>query len=165
MPGGKKRTLYLDGRVPLEKIADKTKRKRFHDWMLKSSSSLGVNSKIAATLTGAIFEVRQGYKSKDSKRQNADIANASTAYAMAYLPCASILSLQIDGDILLRYRAQKWAVLTGIEGAGDPLISTYDFMNDVVGYDLAAFFKRNSAMLRTEIDGVLKALLAPEAAA
>lgn len=38
-------------------------------------------------------------------------------------------------------------------------------MNDVVGYDLAAFFKRNSEMLRTEIDAVLKALLEPEATA
>jgi hypothetical protein len=82
---------------------------------------------------------------------------------MAYLPCAAILSAQIDGDILLRYRAQKWAVLTGLEGVSDPLLSTYDFMNDVVGYDLAAFFKRNSATLRAEIDCVLKALLVPEA--
>jgi hypothetical protein len=73
-----------------------------------------------------------------------------------------ILSSQIDGDILLRYRAEKWAIITGIEGANDPLASTYDFMRDVVGYDLAAFFKRNSSTLRTEIDAVLKALLAPE---
>ena len=165
LPGGKSRRLYLDGRVPLDRIADKAKRRRFHDWMLKATSNLGVDPKIAATLTGAIFEVRQGYTSKDSKRQNADIANASTAYTMAYLPCASILSAQIDGDILLRYRAQKWAVLTGLEGVSDPLISTYDFMSDVVGYDLAAFFKRNSKTLRTEIDGVLQALLAPEAGA
>lgn len=47
-------------------------------------------------------------------------------------------------------------------GAKDPLISTYDFMNDVVGYDLADFFKRNSADIRTEIDAVLKTLLSPE---
>ena len=165
LPSGKTRTLYLDGRVPLDKIPDRAKRKRFHDWMLRSASSLGVDSKIAKTLTGTIFEVRQGYKSKDSKRQNADIANASTAYTQAYLPCAAILSTQIDGDILLRYRAHKWAVVTGLEGIRDPLLSTYDFMNDVVGYDLAAFFKRNSATLRTEIDAVLKALLAPETTA
>jgi len=31
-----------------------------------------------------------------------------------------------------------------------------------VGYDLAAFFKRNSRTLRSELDKVLKALLAPE---
>lgn len=162
LPNGKTRTLHLDGRVPLDKIADKAKRNRFHNWMKNAAGVVGVDPRILATITGTIFEVRQGYKSKDSKRQNADIANAATAYTKAYFPCAVILSAQIDGDILLRYRAEKWAVVTGIEGANDPLISTYDFMRDVVGYDLAAFFKRNSKTLRTEIDAVLKALLAPE---
>lgn len=162
LPNGKTRTLYLDGRVPLDKIADKAKRARFHAWMKDSAESIGVDPNVFSTLTGTIFEVRQGYKSKDSKRQNADIANAATAYTKAYFPCAVILSAQIDSDILLRYRAEKWTVVTGIEGANNPLISTYDFMRDVVGYDLAAFFKRNSKTLRSEIDTVLKALLAPE---
>lgn len=162
LPNGKTRTLYLDGRVPLDKISDKVKRARFRAWMKEYAESIGVDPKVFSTLTGTIFEVRQGYKSKDSKRQNADIANAATAYTKAYFPCAVILSAQIDSDILLRYRAEKWAVVTGIEGANNPLISTYDFMRDVVGYDLAAFFKRNSKTLQTEIDSVLKALLAPE---
>lgn len=162
LPSGKTRTLYLDGRVPLDKISDAGQRARFHQWMQTAANSVGVDPKVFSTLTGTIFEVRQGYKSKDSKRQNADIANAASAYTKAYLPCAVILSAQIDGDILLRYRTEKWAIVTGLEGANDPLISTYDFMRDVVGYDLAAFFKRNSAALRTEIDAVLKALLAPE---
>lgn len=162
LPNGKTRTLYLDGRVPLDKISDKTKRHRFQAWMKDSAESIGVDANVFSTLTGTIFEVRQGYKSKDSKRQNADIANAATAYTKAYFPCAVILSAQIDNDILLRYRTEKWSVVTGIEGANNPLISTYDFMRDIVGYDLAAFFKRNSKILHTEIDAVLKALLAPE---
>lgn len=162
LPNGKSRTLYLDGRVPLDKIAERTKRKRFHAWMKDSAESIGVDQKIFKSLTGTIFEVRQGYKSKDSKRQNADIANAATAYTKAYFPCAVILSAQIDSDILLRYRAEKWAVVTGLIGANNPLISTYDFMRDIIGYDLAAFFKRNSKTLRSEIDTVLKALLTPE---
>jgi len=162
LPGGRKRTLHLDGRVPVEKIADKNKRQRFHEWMEKSAARLAVDKRVFQTLTGTVFEVRQGYKSKDSKRQNADIANAATAYTKALFPCAVILSTQIDNDILLRYRAEKWAVLTGVEGGNDLLVSTYDFMRDVVGYDLAGFFKRNSATLRVEIDKVLKALLAPE---
>jgi hypothetical protein len=127
--------------------------------MRQSALALNVNDRVFANLTGTIFEVRQGYKSKDSKRQNADIANAATAYTNSYLPCAAILSAQIDSDILLRYRAEKWAVVTGIVGTRAPLLSTYDFMKDVVGYDLAAFFKRNSAMLRAEVDQVLNALL------
>jgi hypothetical protein len=162
LPTGKSRKLSLDGRVPLDKVRDRAKRNRFQRWMRQQSRELGVDQKVFSSLTGTVFEVRQGYKSKDSKRQNADIANAATAYTKAYLPCAVILSGQIDGDILLRYRAEKWAVVTGIEGANNPLLSTYDFMHDVIGYDLAAFFKRNSKVLQAEIDAVLKALLAPE---
>jgi hypothetical protein len=163
VPGGRSRTLSLDGRVPLDEIGDQTARKRFHEWMVRAADAVGVDKRIFDTLTGTVFEVRQGYKSKDSKRQNADIANAASAYTKAYLPCAVILSAQIDSDILLRYRAEKWAVVTGIVGANDSLISTYDFMKDVVGYDLAAFFQRNSKKLKTEIDKILRALLAPEA--
>jgi len=163
LPSGKTRKLHLDGCVPLAKISDKAARQRFKNWMKESADSLGVDSKVFDSLEGTVFEVRQGYKSKDSKRQNADIANAATAYTKAYLPCAVILSGQIDGDILLRYRAEKWTVVTGVEGVKDPHISTYDFMRDVVGYDLAGFFKRNSKALRSEIDAVLKSLLAPDA--
>ncbi|MEX2169129.1 MAG: hypothetical protein WD851_07450 [Pirellulales bacterium] len=162
LDSGKTRTLSLDGRVPLDKIGDRAKRAVFHDWMKKSAETIGVDRRIFKTLNGTVFEVRQGYKSKDSKRQNADIANAASAYTKAYLPCAAILSAQIDGDILLRYRVAKWAIVTGIVGEGDPLTSTYDFMREVVGYDLAAFFQRNTKKLKNEIDAVLKALLAPE---
>jgi len=159
---GRSRTLSLDGRVPLEAIRDQDAKDRIHDWMAKAASNLGVDRRVFETLTGTIFEVRQGYKSKDSKRQNADIANAATAYTSAYLPCAVILSAQIDGDILLRYRAEKWAVVTGIVGANDALTSTYDFVKEVIGYDLAAFFERNRDVLRAEVDTVLQSLLAPE---
>jgi len=71
----------------------------------------------------------------------------------------TLLSNQIDGDIVLRYRSEKWAILTGVPGRNDPLTSTYDFMRDVVGYDLAAFFARNADTLRAEVTKVLLALL------
>lgn len=162
LSNGKTRTLSLDGRVPLDKITDPIKRERFHVWMRDAADAMGVDANVFNTLKGTVFEVRQGYKSKDAKRQNADIANAATAYKQAYLPCVVILSRQIDNDVLLRYRTEGWAVITGIEGANNALISTYDFMRDVVGYDLAAFFKRNSHTLLSEMDAVLKALLATE---
>ena len=162
LPSGRKRTLYLDGRVPLEKINDRGKRVRFHKWMRDSAEILDVDNKVFESLMGTIFEVRQGYKSKDSKRQNADIANASLAYTKGYFPCAVILSGQVDVNVLMRYRAEKWSVVTGIIGANNPLISTYDFMQDVVGYNLAAFFERNSSAIREEIDSILKVLLAPK---
>jgi hypothetical protein len=160
--GGKTRTLYLDGRAALSDIEELAARQRFHDWMKAVGNGVGIAPEVFASLKGTVFEVRQGYKSKDSKRQNADIANAATAYTNAYLPCAVILSAQIDSDILLRYRAEKWSVLTGIIGLNDPLRSTYDFMSQVVGYDFAGFFQRNETVLRTEIDQVLRSLLAPE---
>jgi hypothetical protein len=159
----KARTLHLDGLLLLEKISDENKRKIFFNWMKNVSTELEVNNNIISALTGTVFEVRQGYKTKDSKRQNADIANAGAAYRKALLPCAVILSAQIDTDILHRYRTEGWVVLTGIENTGDPNVSTYAFMKHVLGYDLAAFFQRNSMALRAEIDSVLKALLAPEA--
>jgi hypothetical protein len=161
LPNGKSRTLHLDGRISLDSIQDPDARKRFHDWMAQAALNMGINQKIFQNLTGTVFEVRQGYKSKDSKRQNADIANAATAYTKAYMPCAVILSTQIDADILLRYRAEKWVVITGIVGVNDPLVSTYDFMRDIVGYDFANFFQRNSQALRSELDKVLQSLLTP----
>lgn len=160
--GGKTRTLYLDGRIQLDDVDNLVARQKFHDWMKEQAEGLGIDQRVFSTLTGTIFEVRQGYKSKDSKRQNADIANAATAYIKSYLPCAVILSTQIDSDILLRYRAEKWAVITGTVGLDDPLVSTYDFMRDIVGYDLAGFFERNRETLRIEIDKVLEALLTPD---
>lgn len=68
LPNGAIRTLYLDGRIALDKIANKTKRVRLHTWMKDSAELIGVDSNVFSTLTGTIFEVRQGYKSKDSKR-------------------------------------------------------------------------------------------------
>jgi hypothetical protein len=162
LSSGKSRKLSLDGRIPLDKIRDRKKRERFHEWMRASAAGIEVSPKILDSLTGTVFEVRQGYKSKDSKRQNADIANAVTAYTKAYMPCAVILSGQIDGDILHRYRLEKWAVVTGLAGANNPLVSTYDFMREVIGYDLAAFFTRSTPRLRKENDAILTALLAPE---
>ena len=153
--------LYLDGRVPIDKIGDEDRRSRFRWWMTDSAKILDVDDNVFQSLTGVVFEVRQGYKSKDSKRQNADLANAATAYTKGYLPCVVVLSGQIDSDVLMRYRTAKWSVVTGATGAASPLLSTYDFMRDIVGYDLEAFFERNSASLRDEIEAILSALLSP----
>ncbi|NET55986.1 MAG: hypothetical protein F6K47_07390 [Symploca sp. SIO2E6] len=157
--GNRKRKLSLDARIPLENIQDTTARERVKAWIAAAAADLDVEPSIINSLTGAVFEVRQGYKSKDSKRQNADLANAATAYTKSYFPCILVLSSQIDTDIVLRYRASKWFILTGMVGANDPLKSTYDFVKNVVGYDLAAFFERNSETIKNEVDVVLEALL------
>ena len=77
---GKSRTLSLDARVPLGSIQDAAKRALFHDWMKQQANRLGIDRRVFDALDGTVFEIRQGYKSKDSKRQNADIANAAAAY-------------------------------------------------------------------------------------
>lgn len=61
-PGGKTRKLTLDGRVPLDRIADNAAKARVHDWMKQSANGLGVDPKVFDSLTGTVFEVRQGYK-------------------------------------------------------------------------------------------------------
>jgi len=158
---GKTRTLYLDGRIPLAGIKKKAGKRLVQDWIAQSARALEVDRRIISRLQGVVFEVRQGYKSKDSKRQNADIANAATAYTKLYLPCVGILSEQIDQDIAIRYRSEKWHLLTG-SLTDDTSSSVYAFMKRIVGYDLALFFKRNSQTFKTLVTDVLEHLLATE---
>lgn len=155
----KKRRLSLDGRIPISAIDDKRKKERISGWLAAAANELHINKRIAGGLQGAVFEIRQGYKSKDSKRQYADIANAATAYTQGYLPCVVLMSSQIDDDILLRYSNEKWAVLTGRTDSGNPLESTYAFFHNIIGYDLAAFFNRNKTLIRDEVSGILDTLL------
>ncbi|RJQ53139.1 MAG: hypothetical protein C4526_07180 [Nitrospiraceae bacterium] len=156
---GKTRTLSLDARIQTDIVPDPKAKTRIQSWIAQSAKSLDVNDRIASSLQGIVFEVRQGYKSKDSKRQNADIANAATAYTKGYLPCVAILSLQIDEAIALRYRNEKWMLLTGSVAGESPLTSIYSFMSEVIGYDLAAFFQRHSDILKAEVNNVLTKLL------
>lgn len=159
--GRKARKLHLDARIPVSSIADTVRRRRVRSWIRKAARRIDVDPAVAKTLQGIVFEIRQGYKSKDSKRQNADIANAATAYTKGLLPCAGILSLQIDEDIAQRYRNERWVVLTGLTGGASSDESLYTFCKDVVGYDLAGFFQRNSPALKKEVEAVLTALLTP----
>ena len=122
-------------------------------------TDLGVDDAIHKSLQGVVFEIRQGYKSKDAKRQNADIANAATAYTQAYMPCVLMLSTQIDPDIAARYRHEKWLILIGNTASNSATDSTYVFMRKIVRFDLAAFFERHRRTLHDEVDKVLNKLL------
>lgn len=108
-----------------------------------------------------VLEIRQGYKSKDSKRQNADMTNAAEAYTKGYLPVLAVLSNQIDADVVERYERGKWLVLRGIT-AGSHFVSTYTFAKDILGYDLAAFFARNQEALAHYMQDLLTILLRAE---
>ena len=154
---GSVRTLYLDGRILLSDIQDPEVAKKVSDWLKTMKAKL----KIITPINGAVFEVRQGYKSKDSKRQNADLHNAAQAISQAYLPILTIMSSQLDSDIRLRYEVGKWGVLAGIPRSTNETVSTFAFCDKVLGYNLRLFFERNKNQLREEVTKILSALLNP----
>lgn len=158
---GKPRQLSLDGRIDFSYVQGEPARQLTRRWVAEAAAKALVPAGAAATLRGAVFEVRQGYKSMDSKRQNADIANASSAYAHQYLPVLLVFSSQIDGDLVERYAEARWVILRGTL-PGTPLDSTFSFTREVLGYDLAAFFARNSERLKAEIEAVASTLLSPD---
>lgn len=153
--GVKPRILSLDGRVEFADVADLTARDRLEGWVDAQCSRLNVT----VPLKGAVFEVRQGYKSADSKRQNADLANAAQALGHGYLPVLTIMSTQINEIVHARYTTGNWCVLMGEVGRNDVSCSTFDFLDKVVGYDLVQFFERNTARLRSGTEEILEALL------
>ena len=157
-PSGRTRTLTLDGRISINDITDAAKADRIRQWIRDAAASVKVAKRVVRTLQGSVFEVRQGYKSKDAKRQNADIGNAANAYANSYLPTVIVLSDQIDSDIAERYARAQWVMLTG-NLKGTPTDSTYAFTREVLGYDLAGFFQRNSKRIRREIESITEELL------
>lgn len=152
---GKSKTLSLDARLELRDMNDKTTRRNVERWIGECLESMDAD---ARDLSGAVFEVRQGYKSKDSKRQNADLDNATVAYSKNYLPVFAVFSSQIDDEIALRYRNGRCGLLVGRIN-DNPLTSLYAFCEKILGFDLASFFKRNSPTFHKQASDVLSALL------
>ena len=74
---------------------------------------------------------------------------------------ALLLSSKIDDDVAERYERAGWLLLRGTT-SGTSLDSAYVFCNETVGYDLAAFFQRNSATLKAQIESVLRKLLSED---
>ncbi len=155
---GKQRTLTLDGRVALNDVKNAEARAKVQNWLVEVANQIRLPADTLKNIKGIVFETRQGYKSKDSKRQNADIANASKAYANLYVPVLLLFSTQIDGDVAQRYRENLWVLLTG-NLSDSTTTSAYSFCREIVGYDLADFFTRFSPRIKSEVENVLKALL------
>jgi len=158
---GKERKLSLDGRIILDKIPNKENKERCAAWMMQVADHLELAAPIREAITGIVFEVRQGYKSKDSKRQNADIANAANAYANGYIPCLMVMSAQIDDDIAARYHVAKWAILQGFIAAS-PYASTFSFFKQVIEFDFVQFMNSNQEYFREKIQNVLAHLMRAE---
>ncbi len=130
---------------------------RVQQWLRSAAEQLLPESD-KTSLRGAVFEVRQGYKSADSKRQNADLRFGMRAYQEDLLPVVLVLSSQVSAPVISRYRADGMLVLTGVLGRGS-LWSSFDFFREVVDYDLQGFFSRNSKALKAEVTRLVQILL------
>lgn len=151
---GKDKTLSLDGRLEVAQIKNETVKENVSYWISDYCRELDAEP----PKHGAVFEVRQGYKSKDSKRQNGDIDNIAVAWSQGYLPVFAIFSGQIDKDLVLRYRNDRGGIIVGTT-LGGTTESIFTFCREVLQYDLAEFFKRNSEEIRKEMDETLITLL------
>ncbi|MGH8894159.1 MAG: hypothetical protein ACRDWY_12790 [Actinomycetes bacterium] len=145
----------LDGRIDVSAITVPERVEVVKSWLEELRKGQGV----VWDPLGAVFEVRQGYKSMDSKRQAADIANASQALQRQRMPVLVVMSKQIDDVLVRRYRASGWGLLKGDNEIDDPLLSTFAFFEQILGYDLVSFFERNHETMRAEVEAVLRTIL------
>lgn len=146
----------LDARISVDDVSSPDAASRLRNWLVRALQSAGGDRRLKAR--GAIFEIRQGYKSADSKRQNADLRFGAKAYQAAHIPVVAVLSSQVSETVVSRYRDVGMLVMTGTP-SDDPTISTFAFFKSVVGYDLAGFFARSSSAIQTEIHGLVEKLL------
>jgi hypothetical protein len=154
-------TLTLDARIDVSHLHHKPEvRARVVEWLDRCGRAISLPEARVRQLKGAVFEARQGYKSADAKRQNADLGFAMNAAAENYLPVFAVISTQVSQSVVRRYRNKKMLVLTGTR-ATDDVSSTYAFFRNVVGFELDSFFERNSSAMRLRCQRVLRALLSP----
>lgn len=151
---GRAQRLTLDARIDGRHLQGPDVKERLDNWL--GRSSIYVNQH--RDTHGAVFEVRQGYKSADAKRQNADLRFGLAAYDVGYLPVILVVSTQVSSVVIERYRQNKLLVLTG-SLSDDSTRSTYAFFDQVVGYSLTAFFERNAPEIRAQVTGILEQLL------
>jgi len=149
----------LDVCIRTNDINNLKKRKIFRGWLNATAHSMDYSKSNIKALNGAVFEIRQGYKSADSKRQNADLRFGMRARSDDnLLPVIVIVSTQVNNTVFQRYHDQRLHLMLGVL-KGDN--STFGFFSDVIGYDLAGFFQRNSSDMRKRFDAIIKQLLSP----
>jgi hypothetical protein len=154
---GKTGVHSLDARISAADLGDEPAA-RLLRWLTLAG---GAASQPARSYESVVFEVRQGYKSADSKRQNADLRFGMRAYRDGLVPALAVMSTQVSEPVIQRYRTDGIVVLTGSLD-DDPTVSTFAFFDQVVGYDLIGFLSRNSRAFSAEIERVIGALLSAE---
>ena len=159
-PDRKKGVHILDARISLQDL-NGPQRQKISDWISSVGPRIGLNTAKLKRINGVVFEIRQGYKSADSKRQNADLRFGMSAYQEGLLPAFMILSRQVSETVIERYKTNNMAVMTGVL-ENNPQTSTFAFFERVIGYDLAAFFKRNTDALKFEVLRITHALLSTQ---
>ncbi|HEX3551376.1 MAG TPA: hypothetical protein VHT53_13410, partial [Candidatus Elarobacter sp.] len=157
--GGRSEVLTLDAKIALADLQSE-QRRRMRRWMKDCIAKLPMPSSKIDTLLGAVFEIRQGYKTKDSKRQNADLRFANRALGEDFLPVMMLASAQVDQDVYRRYIGANLHVLVGSRHF-DAALSTFAFFDRVLGYDLIAFYERNASAIKNEMEAIFKKILSP----
>jgi len=147
----------LDARVRMEDV-DGATQKRLTSWLKSALSIISTGQDGKYNPDGVVFEIRQGYKSADSKRQNADLRYASRANQDQLLPVVFVMSEQIGLPIIERYRREGLLVTTGLL-ADDPCRSSFALSQHLFKFDLLAFFKGNQKVITAEIHSVVDTLL------
>lgn len=148
----------LDARISLCDVSDKAAAKRIAEWLDAAKHKTGGDRRFRAQ--GAIFEIRQGYKSADSKRQNADLRFGAKSYQIGHIPVVAVLSSQVSETVIARYRDAGMLVMTGTP-SNDATASTFAFFRTVIGYNLDDFFRRSSTAIKSAIHGLTEKLLTP----
>lgn len=149
---------YLDARISLNALKAEDAN-RVKAWLQEAKGRTHGDKR--TNLQGAIFEIRQGYKSADSKRQNADLRFGARSYQVGHIPVVMVLSSQVSETVISRYRDSGMLVLTGVH-SDDPTLSTFAFFKTVVGYSLEDFFQRNSPSVKKVIHSLIEKLLSVE---
>lgn len=153
---GSVQKLSLDARIPVNSVTSPAK-ERIIEWTIKLQEQLGFEIPIN-TIKGCTFEVRQGYKSADSKRQNADIANALKSYSDLYVPVVFVFSNQVSEQVVSRYLNNRIGVLRGV-GGNDTSVCSYAFLREIIGFDFLEYMTKNKENLRSEIETIVSTLI------
>lgn len=157
-PRGKPGVHHLDARISLSDLRP-SDQDRLRDWLGGVPAYLTGLESQTSEFRGVVMEIRQGYKSADAKRQNADLRFGMRAYQASLLPVILIMSTQVSEAVINRYRSDGMLVLVGTS-LGNAYESTYSFVDSVIDFDLKDFFARNASAL-LEVRKIMREILKP----